>query len=157
MPTSPYSARVSSQLAAERARDDARATRAETARLVRRQAFQMAADWLEGVVITAIDRCVAASGGTVQIDCRNNFASDGQDAYKNAHVVFSIRGPAGAPVTEYEVFVAHGLVSVHRIRNHMRQPVIVRGFAGPQLVGAASGDFGAAIVRQALEQAQRGA
>lgn len=117
----------------------------------------MAADWLESVVIAAIDRCVAASGGAVQIDCRSNFSSDGQDAYKNAHVVFSIRGPAGAPVTEYEVFVAHSLVSVHRIRNHMRQPVTVPGFAGPQLVGAASGDFGAAIVRQALEQAQRGA
>jgi len=157
MSTSPYSACVSRRLAAERERDDARNARAETNRLARRQSFQAAADWLESAVIAAVDRCVAGSGGAVQIDCRSNFASDGEDAYKNAHVVFSIRGTAGAPVTEYEVFVAHGLVSVHRIRNHMRRPVIIPGFTGPQLVGAASSDFGAAIVRLALDEGEGGA
>jgi len=157
MSTSPYSARVSMQLAAERQKDEARRAQADASRVMRRKSFQLAAAWLENAVIAAVDRCVAECGGAVLIDCRNNFTSEAQDAYKNPHVVFSIQETGGMAGTQYEVFVAHGLVCVHRIRHHMRQPVTVPGFAGPQLVSAAPMDLGAAIVRLALEEHQRGA
>ncbi len=144
-------------LAAERQKDEARRARADASRVARRKAFQAAAAWLDEAVIAAVDRCVAEAGGAVLIHRRDNFASEAQDAYKNPHVVFSIGETGGMAGAQYEVFVAHGLVCVHRIRNHMRQPVTVPGFTGPQLVDAAPLEFGAAIVRLALDEHRRGA
>lgn len=154
MTTSPYSARVSRQLAAERQKDDVRRAEAEVSRAARRKTFQAAADWLRVAVIGAIDRTVAASGGAIVIDRRDNLTAEAHDAYKNALVAFSVREVGGTAVADYEVFVAHGLVTVHKIRNHMRQNVVVPGFPGPQLAGVAPVELGAAIVRMAVDESK---
>lgn len=146
-----YSTLISRRLVEERKQDERQLEKAEANRIARRKAFQQAANWLEGALIAELDAAVTASGGGISIDYQNDLAADGQDAYKNPQVAFSIGAGAGTARDHYEVFVAHGLITMNRISNHLRQPIVTPGFSGPQLVVMAGQELAKAMVRRAVD------
>lgn len=151
-----YNSLVSQRLVAERKQDVLQLEKSEANWIARRKTFQQAATWLETCLICAIDAAVVSSGGRFSVDCQNNLAADGHDAYKNPQVAFAIRSRDGQTRADYEVVIAHGLITLNRISNHLRRQIVTPGFSGPQLVALAGHDLARAMVSRAVEESMVG-